>query len=266
MIRDKAGREIVLTPVRANAGIRAAYRKKLLALVDEMIRSYDHWLTAAYRKHPPVLAQDATPAKELDKAMRALGIRWRKRFDDMAGELAEYFAKAAKDRSDRSLQSILRRGGFTVKLRMSKAMRDMMAATVVENVSLIKSIPEEFHSQINGMVMRSVIAGRDLSDLSKDLRARYGVTRKRAELISRDQNNKATAAFQRARYMDLGINEAIWLHSAGGKQPRPTHVKNSGKRYDVAKGWYDPAVKKFIHPGELINCRCVARPVVRGFT
>ena len=266
MIRDRGGREIVLKPVRPNAGIRAAYRKRLLSLVDDMIRSYERWLIAAYRKHPPILAQDAVPAKELDRAMRALGLRWRKRFDDAAEELAEYFAKSTKNRSDRALQSILRRGGFTVKLKMSKATRDVMAATVSENVSLIKSIPEEFHTQVQGLVMRSVVAGRDLSDLSKDLRKRYGVSRRRAELISRDQNNKATAAFHRSRMIDLGLNEAIWLHSAGGKTPRPTHVKNSGKRYDVRKGWWDPAVKKFIHPGELINCRCVSRPVVRGFS
>jgi hypothetical protein len=36
----------------------------------------------------------------------------------------------------------------------------------------------------------------------------------------------------------------------------------NGKRYDVAKGMYDSAVKKFIWPGELISCRCQGRSVL----
>jgi SPP1 gp7 family putative phage head morphogenesis protein len=267
-LRDKTGKKITLAPVRPNAGIRAAYRKRLLALVDEMHRSYDRWITASYRKNEPaiIVAMDATPAKELDKELKRLAKYWGKRFDDAADELAAYFAKSASRRSDRALQSILKRGGWTVKLKMTRAMRDVIAATVAENVGLIKSIPERYHADVQGLVMRSVTAGRDLSKLSDDLEKRYRVSQRQAELIARDQNNKATATFQRARYIELGVKEAIWLHSAGGKKPRPTHVKNSGKRYNVAEGWYDPAVKRHILPGELINCRCVSRPVVKGFS
>ena len=263
---DKAGKQIALAPVRANAGIRADYRRKLLALVDEMINSYRHWLTAAYRANPPALATDALPAKELERALRRLARGWRDRFDKAAEDLAAYFAKSAAERSSASLRSILRKGGWTVKFKMTRAMKDVAAATVAENVALIKSIPEELHRQVEELVMRSVTVGRDLSVLSKSLEKKFGLPRKRAILISRDQNNKATAAFTRARFIEMGIHEAIWLHSAGGKKPRPTHVKKSGKRYDVAKGWLDPAVGRYIFPGELINCRCVARPVVKGFS
>jgi len=69
-------------------------------------------------------------------------------------------------------------------------------------------------------------------------------------------------------FRSLGIEQAVWLHSGGGKRKRPTHVANSGKRFNVAEGWFDPdpKVRRHIHPGELINCRCVCRPVVKGFT
>ena len=58
------------------------------------------------------------------------------------------------------------------------------------------------------------------------------------------------------------------MHSGGGKHPRPTHLKagREQKRYDVTKGWFDPEVDKFILPGELPNCRCVSRAVVKGFS
>jgi SPP1 gp7 family putative phage head morphogenesis protein len=141
-----------------------------------------------------------------------------------------------------------------------------MRATVNANVALIKSIPQQYLHQVEGMVMRSVQEGRNLGDLSKDLQKQFGVTKRRAALIARDQNNKATAALSRVRQLDLGIEQAIWMHSGAGKHPRPTHVRNNGKKYNIAKGWFDPAVKRFIHPGTEIDCRCVSRPVIPGFS
>lgn len=292
MLRDKNKREIVLSAVRPNAGMRAAYRRRLLRLIDDMQASYDRFLLAAYKKHEPEMAQiaedvrgmtrvlrrsgikgpvsvlgaDSTPAKQLRMALNKLARRWKKNFDDAAADLARYFAKAAANRSDAQMRSILRRGGWTVKFKMTAPMRDVMSATIAENVGLIRSIPQEFHKNVEGLVMRGVTAGRDLQVISDGLRKQLGVTRRRAEFIARDQTNKMTASFTRVRYTELGIKEAIWLHSGGGKKPRPTHVKNSGKRYDVSTGWWDPAVKEYIYPGFLPNCRCVARPVVKGFS
>ena len=70
------------------------------------------------------------------------------------------------------------------------------------------------------------------------------------------------------RQAELGITEAIWVHSGAGKHPRPTHVK-AGRdqvRYDITKGWYDPDAKQWIWPGTLVNCRCVSKPVIKGFS
>jgi SPP1 gp7 family putative phage head morphogenesis protein len=253
--------------VHPNAGIRAAYRRRLLIQVNDMIDSYKYWLKAGYRAHPPVLAQDETPSQALKRELGKLGRRWRKRFDEMADGLADYFARSTKARSDAALRKILKDAGWTVQMpKMTRAMRDVMAATITENVGLIRSIPQQFHTQIEGMVMRSFAVGGDLATLTRDLQRQFGSTRKRAELIARDQNNKATSAFLRVRYLDMGITEAVWMHSGGGKEPRPTHVRNNGKRYNVETGWLDPAVGEYIHPGTLINCRCTSRPVVRGFT
>lgn len=259
---------LVLRPIFPNAGIRAAYRKRLLKLVDEMTGSYLYWLRAAYRANPPEMATDALPSRDLEKALAGLARRWERNFDTASQELARYFATRVENRSRQQLMTILKKGGFTVPFKMSTAMRDVMTATVAENVALIKSIPQHFHTQVHTMVMQSVTTGRDLAPLVSQLQNQFGVTRRRAELIARDQNNKATAQITRVRYIDIGIKEAIWLHSGGGKTKRRTHVKNSGKKYDIALGWYDPdpKVKRRIQPGELINCRCVPRAVVKGFS
>lgn len=249
-------RKGTLSAIRPNIGIAAAYRRKLAALIEEMSDSYEYWLRAQYRETPPALAQDATPAKELEKELRKLGKQWQKRFDDAAPKLAAWFAKRVRGRSEAALRKILKDAGFSVKYTLTSGMRDIMAATVAENVSLIRSISQQYHTEVQGMVMRSVTAGRDLSQLSKDLRKRYGITQRRANLISLDQNNKATAALMRVRQTDMGLEEGIWLHSHAGKEPRKTHLRNHGKKFDLRTGWYDPdpRVKRHILPGELIRC------------
>lgn len=261
-------RDRVLRPIHPNSGIQAMYRQRLGRLIDDMSRSYEHWLRAQYRSKPPVMAQDASPAVELQREISKLGVQWQKRFAYAAPRLARWFATAVERRSMRTLKAILKEGGIAVDFVMTKGMRDVFAATVAENVSLIKSIASQYHTEVEGLVMRSVAAGGDLSFLSKELSHRFGVTARRAKLIAKDQNNKATAVFTRVRQQEAGIEEAVWLHSHGGNEPRPTHLANSGKRYKIAEGWFDPdpKVRRHIWPGELINCRCVPKPVVKGFS
>jgi len=267
-LRNDKGKDVVLRPVHANAGIQAAYRRKLMRMVDDMAKSYTHFLRAQYRATPPRMARDMSPARELQRALRELARRWQRQFDEGAPRLARWFAQSVATRSSLALRKILRDAGFSVRFKITPEVRDILDATIAENVSLIKSIPSQFATQVEGLVMRSVTAGRDLQSLTRDLRARYKITRERAELIALDQNNKATGAIRRARETNLGLEEGIWLHSKAGKEPRRTHLANHGRRFSIAEGWYDPdpKVRRKIMPGELIRCRCTWKPVVKGFS
>lgn len=229
-----------------------------------MANSVIYWLRATYRANPPEMAQDASPARDLSATMSWLRRLWTRRFTTLSQRLAAYFTQQVSQRSDLALKSSLKRGGMSVEFKMTAAMNDVLQATVAENVALIKSIPTQYLTQVEGAVMRSVQAGRDLASLSEALQHQHGVTKRRAALISRDQNNKATAVLTRARYIELGIDRARWLHSAGGKEPRPSHVKASRDRvtFLVSEGWFDPHEQRHIQPGELINCKCVAVPVL----
>jgi SPP1 gp7 family putative phage head morphogenesis protein len=149
---------------------------------------------------------------------------------------------------------------------MTAAMQDVFAATVQANVSLIKSIPAQYFTQIEGIVMRGVQTGYDLKQITDDLQHQFKVSRKRAAFIARDQASKATSTLGRARQMSLGITKAIWVHSHAGKVPRPEHVKMDGKEYDLSEGMFDPVEGKYIFPGQLINCRCFSRGIVPGFS
>jgi hypothetical protein len=340
----------ILRPVHPNAGLAAEYNRRLDDLIADMQASYEYWLTAQYRKTPPI-AMDAdvpikrvtaweaqiganklgkvwfayvdgemlrgrngvgrsfrsqaaaeeaglraagpqgvlteptfaggpkTPSRQLELELRPspavaledrlaqLNLQWTAEFDAMAPKLARWFAGSVGKRSQDRLKKVLRDGGMTVKFDMTPAMRDIVNATITENVGLIKSIGSQYHTEVQGMVMRSITAGRDLGMLTKELEHRFGITRRRAAGIALSQNNLATGNFVKVRQTELGL-QAIWLHSAGGKEPRRTHVANSGKTYDPAVGWLDPdpKVNKRIWPGQLINCRCVSKTVVKGFS
>ena len=254
---------IVLDPVRANEGLAERYRRKLDALIKPMCADIAVTVRRLWRETTPHLARDASPAATLREGMAQLGRTWQRKFDEAAPDLARHFSYAAADRSDVALQHILRKAGISVRFRITKSVNDVVQASIGENVALIRSIPAEHFTTIEGAVMRAVAQGRSLHALSDTLEREYGVTRRRAETIARDQNNKATATVQRARQIELGITEAVWLHSAGGKTPRPSHVAYSGKRYDVREGALIDGQRIF--PGELINCRCVSRAIVPGF-
>lgn len=248
-----------LPAVHASAAIEIAYRRRLTRLIESMHRSLSWWIGAAYRQNAPELARlaaDASPARVMVAAIRRLRRQWERQFDALAKDLAAWFAKEQAQRSDTALRSALRRGGFSVRFTKTRAMNDAYQAIIAENVGLIKSIPQQYLTQVEGMVMRSVQSGRDLAPLAKDLQDQFGVTKRRAALISRDQNNKASAVLLRVRHQELGITHARWVHSRAGKTPRPSHVKASqdGVVYEISTGWYDPDEGQRIWPGTLINC------------
>lgn len=253
-----------LGTVRPNQGIAAAYNARLQREIDEMSASFLYWIRAAYRANEPEMATDASPARDLQAAVSKLGRRWQRKFDRLAVELAAHFAKTAADRSDRALRAMLKRANFTVEFRLTAAQNDVLQATVAENVQLIRSIPQQYLTSVQGDVMRSVAAGRNLSTLTRELEKVKGVTSRRAANIARDQNEKATAMLARVRQRELGITQAIWVHSGAGKHPRPEHVAMSGKPYDVEKGAYLEG--KWTWPGVEINCRCTSRPIIPGLT
>lgn len=252
--------------VTANRGVEAKYRKALQRLIAEMHASVEYWLTAAYRKDPPRMAalveqaQDASPSAKIKKVLDELARRWTKRFDDYAPKLAEAYLKGMFKASDSAFRQALKEAGWSVEFKMTPAVRDAFNASLEENVGLIRSIPEKYLQQVEGTVMRSYSAGRDLATMVKELKQLYPAASHRAELIARDQSNKANAVVNRARQMELGIVSGKWMHSHAGKNPRLSHVAANGKEFKIAEGCLIDG--EMILPGELINCRCTWRPIL----
>lgn len=242
---------------RPNAGIETWYRNSLNKLIDEMHKSTLYWLKARYR-----MAMDDNPADLIQQQIDRLVNQWHRQFEDHAESIAERFVDKTRKFADLQISQKLLEKHITIKLTINKEMRTVLKSAINENVNLIKSIPSQHFNQINTLVMQSVSRGGDLQYLTGQLQERYGVTRRRAAFIARDQSRKAMSFISKERSVSLGLTRATWRHSGAGKEPRPSHVAANDKEFDLRKGMKIDG--KYILPGEEINCRCGYSVIIDG--
>jgi uncharacterized protein with gpF-like domain len=145
---------------------------------------------------------------------------------------------------------------------LSRASRAHINAVTYESTYLIKKIPYSLLDGVQKLVIESVEKGRDLGGLQRNLLARYDITERRAVVIARDQNNKATQGLAHAKLTDAGVTKGIWIHLPASRKYREEHVEMNGKEFDLAIGLYDKKVQKYVLPAECVNCRCTFRAVL----
>lgn len=126
---------------------------------------------------------------------------------------------------------------------------------VRQNVALIKSIPEQWFNQTEEIIFRGFRQGLRFEEMIPEIRDRYGKTKRRAELIARDQIGKLNGQLTQLRQQSLGIDKYIW-RTVGDSRVRPEHRAREGKIFK----WNSPPPDG--HPGEAIQCRCWAEPVL----
>lgn len=232
-----------------------------------------------YQLHPGVLQtltdnQDTRMAvdvaysvKYIDDVLKRWGKKWSRKFDKMAETIATRFSSKAFRMTDVAMQAAFKQAGFTVKFNATRKSLQAYKLTVADNVGLIKNLQQDYYNRIQQDVWASVRAGADMATLSSKLQNSYNITRKRADLISVDQNAKAKAVIETTRRQELGIKQAIWQHSHAGREPRPIHEKwgRENQVFDLDKGLYDPDEGEYVFPGQLIHCRCTSRAIIEGF-
>ena len=271
----RAPSRTLLKPIRANEGVKFAYRKALWALLARMHRGMLHAITPVYRELPNIAMDDLQSASEseLFELMDEVAKEWRENFVSASKDIAKKFADGSMKATDVAFQSALRDAGFRVKMQVDSAVQSVLDTMIEDNVGLIKSISEDYLAEVREMVRDSVRAGRSMKELSQELGDmvdldRIGMGRKlgesddsllartqrRANLIARDQNNKATAQIHRARQQQFGITQAQWVHTSASATPRPEHEDWDGETYDIEEGMFSEEDGEFVWPGTPINC------------
>ena len=257
-----------LRACKANPGIRAAYRRKLEALIDEMRQDVESRILAEYEAMEPRIAHDWTwrsPAARLEELMDGLVTRWMKKFSNAAMTISSSFLNSVRRGVQRNRrQSLLEAGVGGIKFNKSRFANEQYEAMLAYNVHLIKTIPTQYLDSVQEQVQRAVSNGLQRDELAKELTLAYDVSYKRAKVIARDQTNKATQALARATDEEIGITEGVWVHIPGRFTSRQTHIEMNGQPFKLAEGMFDPdpKVRRNIMPGELVLCACQYRPVL----
>lgn len=211
-------------------------------------------------------AQDASVSSQA----RILTNKLSKRFQDLFGvkakPLAERMVNASDKDSSKTLHASLKQlsGGLSLKTTTINApLRNVIGASIAENVALIKSIPQQYILNVQGSVMRSITTGRGLQDLIPELDKYADETKNRAKNIALDQTRKVYNNMNRDRMKSLGVTRYEWIHSGGSVKPRPLHESYSGRifRFDDPPV-IDEATGETGIPGQAINCRCTMKPVI----
>src|SRR5246127_4742833 len=206
-------------------------------------------------------AEDASIASQARILANALRKKWNRVFADIAPKWAEDMTTRTDRSSAQTLGVSLKEmsGQFTLKTDvLTGELREVLSATVTENVALIKRVPEKYLNNVEGAVMRSIQTGQGLADLVPHLHTYDVQVRNWAKNVALDQTRKCYNGINKGRMEALGVQEYEWLHSGGSNHPREYHRDElDGKifRFD------DPPIidkrtgERGI-PGQLPYCRC----------
>lgn len=254
-----------IKPTKPSYTAEVAYRKDLLQVVAFMRRQIEEVLLPALKAEAPGFerTKDDFSALRLmmkfDELARAFG-----GIDKVALRLAAAAVKRQEDVTNSQLSTgIAQALGADSAMKVafqgvinSLSVRSKVEAATVANVELIKSIPAQSLDRVKTMVLNGAAKGERYETIAKEVMRQMDVAESRAKLIARDQMAKLNASITEAKQTALGITEYEWI-TAGDERVREEHRANNGKVFK----WNDPPDTG--HPGEDINCRCIARPIIR---
>lgn len=178
-----------------------------------------------------------------------------------ASQMVERTAKNNKDKFDRSVGRAT--GVDLGSIITTEGLEDFMSLSINKNVSLIKSLPEEYFKQIETIVNNGVVNGARFNTIAKEIASK--TNRKlsnRIKTIARNEVQTINSQLTLRRSENLGITKGIYRTSED-ERVRPCHAELNGVEFELKKGAWSKSCGRFIQPGITdINCRCSYSPII----
>nr|DAH90067.1 MAG TPA: Minor capsid component [Caudoviricetes sp.] len=229
-----------------------AERKKLRDMAKKVL--------ASYRRDPVAFRADIEAYVEAH-----LG-EWTIRADNAAKKLAIWVARSIAADVTASQRAAYIGAGLSsdflkkfwtvpvVRQRISPTAARLLPELVQWSTELITKTAVRDINRIQEVLIEGLTNGQSVANVERTLRTIDGFDADRSRNVAIDQTNKITQGILRANDAELGITKGVWIHVPGQYSSRETHKAFNGKTFDLEKGMYDPAVKKFVLPGELPFC------------
>lgn len=174
-----------------------------------------------------------------------------KRIQSAALDVGYQVSDFNKKQNDKVFRTVLEVDVF----RSEPWLRNTMKSFATRNASLITKLSDDTIKNIEQIVFSSVRQGVSFRTVSEELQKKLKLSKNRADLIARDQINKLNGQLSMVRQTEMGVTRYRW-RTALDERVRQTHAIREGRVYN----WTSPPTDG--HPGEPINCRCYAEPVI----
>tara|TARA_R110000851_G_scaffold111760_1_gene235431 strand:- start:1137 stop:1952 length:816 start_codon:yes stop_codon:yes gene_type:complete len=242
------------------SGVKKAEAQKyngvLRKLTNTMAKEVENELASSIKSLQPEYVSDAY-AEILNGIMLSLSSRWRN-ITPLAKQIAEQFVTKVDTANQQAFYGAIQKViGINLNgIIQTEGINDILQAKIAENVGLIQSIPDQYFKSLVTIVNEGTTRGNRASSMFKEIRKLNGQTRKRAKVIARDQTQKVNSAITQARQESLGVVKYRW-RTSNDERVRATHKAHNGKVFR-----WDRPPKDTGHPGQDIQCRCVAEPIL----
>ena len=137
-------------PLQYSVAPASRYQGDMSRLINAMIKDYEK-VFSELNDDFEGFTMDASFASQTRIWLNRLKRKWDKIFKQKSTEIADKFVSQVDIGAKRNLDDSLKQlsGGITIKTpAMPEALKDKIIASTAENVSLIKSIPLQFHQRI----------------------------------------------------------------------------------------------------------------------
>jgi SPP1 gp7 family putative phage head morphogenesis protein len=283
-MRELLTREPRKRAVRGVKGSRTSeevrYRRELFNIVGMIETAISGELLPAIKSRESEFKTDGE-LTDLTNILR----NTRARFGDLESlgtMIANRHAMGVNVMQSKRFNNLISRGmGIDLPTTLTPKIATALESSVVKNVSLIKSIPEQHFSKIEQLIHENVTKGRTGGSLIADIKKLNGSTKKKAKLIARDQTAKLVSNLNKERQQQAGVVGYQWRNSQDGRvrgnpsglypKSKFDHWKREGQYFlweNTKNPPMDPNGKPFRQPpadghaGDAILCRCTADPVI----
>lgn len=137
----------------------------------------------------------------------------------------------------------------------------LRALFVHENTRLIRSLPHDLVDQIEVLVIRALRQGSSVRQLEREFREKLVLTKRRAQLIARDQVGKYSGDLTRHNQSSAGIEKYRW-ETSRDERVRSEHRVLDGQIFSWDKPPISTKNGARYHPRQGFNCRCDAIPII----
>lgn len=243
----KKGRPAKSRPIFVSRKIELQYTKELLAISEMCQKAASEIIIPDVAKN----IGDSWFSESIAKFKQKVG----NAVDAIANKLAHKTVNEQKKQSDKQLADQLEKlTGLDLKFLFSEEdLAKVVDEAISANVSLIRSIPQQYADRVESIILNGLQGGRRSEDIAKEIGALGQTTDDRARLIAQDQLGKINSRIAQIRQQKLGVTHYIWSTSHD-ERVRHSHRLRDG----VMFAWDNPPSDG--HAGQPIRCRCVALP------